>query len=44
MDEIERCLLQKICNLGRDMTHSVAGIWFVDLNLCRQMGRLRTEF
>lgn len=34
MDEIERCLLQKICNLGREMCSSLGGIWFVDLDRC----------
>jgi mediator of RNA polymerase II transcription subunit 17 len=31
MDEIDRCLLQKICIIGREIRHDVSGIWFVDL-------------
>ncbi|KAF8974515.1 subunit 17 of mediator complex-domain-containing protein [Flammula alnicola] len=34
MDEIERCLLQRICGLGRELCDTVGGIWFIDLNRC----------
>ncbi|KAF9534277.1 subunit 17 of mediator complex-domain-containing protein [Crepidotus variabilis] len=34
MDEIERCLLQKICNLGREICSNIGGVWFVDLDRC----------
>lgn len=31
VDEIERCVLQRICELGRDI---VGGIWFIDFDHC----------
>jgi mediator of RNA polymerase II transcription subunit 17 len=34
MDEIDRCLLQKICTMGRDICHVAGGIWFVDMDRC----------
>jgi len=34
MDEIDRCLLQKICKMGRDTCHVAGGIWFVDMDRC----------
>ncbi|KAF9485307.1 hypothetical protein BDN70DRAFT_871333 [Pholiota conissans] len=34
MDEIERCLLQRICGLGRELCDVVGGVWFIDLNRC----------
>ncbi|KAH9482703.1 Mediator of RNA polymerase II transcription subunit 17 [Psilocybe cubensis] len=34
MDEIERCILKKICAIGRQMSSERSGIWFVDLNRC----------
>ncbi|KAF8165297.1 subunit 17 of mediator complex-domain-containing protein [Crassisporium funariophilum] len=34
MDEIERCLLQRICGMGRELCSAVGGIWFIDLNRC----------
>jgi len=34
MDEIERCLLQRICELGRELCRAVGGIWFIDSNRC----------
>ncbi|KAF8205025.1 subunit 17 of mediator complex-domain-containing protein [Pholiota molesta] len=34
MDEVERCLLQRICGLGRELCDIVGGIWFIDLNRC----------
>lgn len=33
-DEIERCLLQRICDLGTELCEHVGGTWFVDLNRC----------
>jgi mediator of RNA polymerase II transcription subunit 17 len=33
-DEVERCLLQKICNIGTQLCEHVGGTWFVDLNKC----------
>ncbi|KAF9457004.1 subunit 17 of mediator complex-domain-containing protein, partial [Collybia nuda] len=33
-DEIEKCLLQRICELGVDLCEPVGGTWFVDLNRC----------
>ncbi|KAF4619339.1 hypothetical protein D9613_005033 [Agrocybe pediades] len=34
MDEIERCLLQRICTIGREICSSLGSIWFIDLNRC----------
>lgn len=34
MDEIERCLLQRICELGRELCKAVGAIWFIDSNRC----------
>ncbi|TFK43483.1 subunit 17 of mediator complex-domain-containing protein [Crucibulum laeve] len=34
MDEIERCLLQRICDLGRQLCNDRGGTWFIDLNRC----------
>ncbi|KAF9009018.1 subunit 17 of mediator complex-domain-containing protein [Cyathus striatus] len=34
MDEIEKCLLQRICELGRQLSDCVDGTWFIDLNRC----------
>jgi len=33
-DEIERCLLQRICELGREICEHVGGTWFIDLSQC----------
>lgn len=33
-DETERCLLQRFCAIGRDLSCTVGGIWFIDLNRC----------
>ncbi|KAJ7638863.1 subunit 17 of mediator complex-domain-containing protein [Roridomyces roridus] len=33
-DEVERCLLQRICEVGGELCESVGGIWFVDLSRC----------
>ncbi|KAJ7591048.1 subunit 17 of mediator complex-domain-containing protein [Mycena floridula] len=33
-DEVERYLLQRICELGLQLCSGVGGIWFVDLNRC----------
>jgi mediator of RNA polymerase II transcription subunit 17 len=33
-DEIERCLLQRICELGREICEDVGGTWFIDLSQC----------
>lgn len=34
VDEIERYILQRICDLGRKLSISLGGVWFVDLNRC----------
>lgn len=34
IDEIERCLLQRICELGREICEHVGGTWFIDLSQC----------
>lgn len=34
MDELERCLLQRICALGEKLCDVVGGVWFIDLNRC----------
>ncbi|KAJ6515843.1 subunit 17 of mediator complex-domain-containing protein [Mycena sanguinolenta] len=33
-DEVERCLLQRICEVGRELCEHVGGIWFIDLSRC----------
>jgi mediator of RNA polymerase II transcription subunit 17 len=33
-DEIERCLLQRICQVGNELCEQVGGIWFIDLSRC----------
>ncbi|KAJ7179089.1 subunit 17 of mediator complex-domain-containing protein [Mycena filopes] len=33
-DEVERCLLQRVCEVGAELCEHVAGIWFVDLSRC----------
>jgi len=37
MDEVENCLLQRICDLGRNLSEGVGGTWFVDLD--KSIGR-----
>jgi len=34
VDEIEKCLLQRICELGRELCRAVGAIWFIDSNRC----------
>ncbi|KAJ7781186.1 subunit 17 of mediator complex-domain-containing protein [Mycena metata] len=33
-DEVERCLLQRVCEVGGELCESVGGIWFIDLSRC----------
>ncbi|KAF8351407.1 subunit 17 of mediator complex-domain-containing protein [Amanita rubescens] len=33
-DEVENCLLQRICDVGKSFSEGVGGTWFVDLNRC----------
>ncbi|KAJ7276450.1 subunit 17 of mediator complex-domain-containing protein [Mycena haematopus] len=33
-DEVERCLLHRICEVGRELCEHVGGIWFIDLSRC----------
>ncbi|KAJ7507873.1 subunit 17 of mediator complex-domain-containing protein [Mycena galericulata] len=33
-DEVERCLLQRICEVGGELCEQVGGIWFIDLSRC----------
>ncbi|KAK0453773.1 subunit 17 of mediator complex-domain-containing protein [Armillaria borealis] len=33
-DDVGRFLLQRICELGREISGDVSGIWFLDLNRC----------
>lgn len=33
-DEVENCLLQRICDVGKSCSEGVGGTWFVDLNRC----------
>ncbi|KAF8076451.1 subunit 17 of mediator complex-domain-containing protein [Lyophyllum atratum] len=33
-DEVERCLLHRICERGKEMCEHVGGTWFVDLSRC----------
>ncbi len=34
MDEVEQCLLNRIRDLGKDLTESLEGTWFIDLDHC----------
>jgi len=34
MDEIEKCLLQRICEIGGELCRAVGAIWFIDSNRC----------
>ncbi|KII95133.1 hypothetical protein PLICRDRAFT_33966 [Plicaturopsis crispa FD-325 SS-3] len=38
-DEIEVCLLNRICEVGTELCDPVNGTWFVDLLSCRSVGR-----
>lgn len=33
-DEVERCLLQRICEVGQELCEQVGGMWFIDLSRC----------
>jgi len=39
IDEIERSLLGRICDIGKDVCENIAGTWFVDEMMCRSVGR-----
>lgn len=34
LDEVEACLLQRICELGQQLCSDIGGTWFTDLNRC----------
>jgi len=34
MDEVERCLLNQIRDLGESLSKNVEGTWFIDLDQC----------
>jgi len=34
MDEVERCLLNQIRDLGESLSKNVEGAWFIDLDQC----------
>jgi len=38
-DEIEQCLLNRICEVGSDISDTVNGTWFVDMLSARSVGR-----
>jgi mediator of RNA polymerase II transcription subunit 17 len=38
-DEIEQCLLERICEIGSELCLGVGGTWFVDLVASRSVGR-----
>jgi len=38
-DEVESCLLNRICEIGREMCDRVNGTWFVDMVSSRSVGR-----
>ncbi|EJD00991.1 uncharacterized protein FOMMEDRAFT_125556 [Fomitiporia mediterranea MF3/22] len=38
-DEIERSLLEQICEIGVEVCQSLSGTWFVDEMMCRAVGR-----
>ena len=38
-DEIERGLLEEICEIGIEVCQSLSGTWFVDEMMCRAVGR-----
>ncbi|KAF8529128.1 subunit 17 of mediator complex-domain-containing protein [Hysterangium stoloniferum] len=41
-DEVERCLLDSICKIGRGLSSSVEGTWFVDRLSSKAIGRWDT--
>ncbi|TFY54094.1 hypothetical protein EVG20_g9851 [Dentipellis fragilis] len=38
-DETEKCLLQRICDVGNQATEQLNGVWFVDLLVSRSIGK-----
>ncbi|KAI0268274.1 subunit 17 of mediator complex-domain-containing protein [Gloeopeniophorella convolvens] len=38
-DETEQCLLQRICDMGNELSEQVNGTWLVDLPLSRAVGK-----
>lgn len=34
MDEVEQCLLNRIRDLGKNLTENIEGTWFIDLDHC----------
>lgn len=39
VDEIERSMLGRICEIGIEICQSISGSWFVDDMMCRAVGR-----
>lgn len=39
VDEVERGLLGRICEIGRETCELVGGTWFVDDMMCHSIGR-----
>jgi len=39
VDEIERSLLGRICEIGTDVCETISGTWFIDEMMCRSVGR-----
>jgi mediator of RNA polymerase II transcription subunit 17 len=38
-DETEQCLLQRICEMGAEMTDRLSGTWLVDMPMNRVVGK-----
>ena len=38
-DETEQCLLQRICEMGAEMTEPLSGTWLVDMPMNRIIGK-----
>jgi mediator of RNA polymerase II transcription subunit 17 len=42
-DETEQCLLQRICEMGAEMTERLSGTWLVDMPMNRVVGKLEGQ-
>jgi mediator of RNA polymerase II transcription subunit 17 len=42
-DETEQCLLQRICEMGAEMSERLGGTWLVDMPMNRVVGKLEGQ-
>jgi mediator of RNA polymerase II transcription subunit 17 len=42
-DETEQCLLQRICEMGAEMSEQLGGTWLVDMPMNRVVGKLEGQ-